>query len=157
MPDGRRILQCHSRGDKRFSPFFCTVKAFGVSDSIENHYQKSKLFKIDNKWTTPLTWKEAKEWEQHEVYRNKDLFKLPNGKIAPIEFQVFGFYSGMWLKYLDANPELTAMASSFDDYEDIFKGDFPLCQADCVRLYCKEGRRALLATCEEFFKWIKEQ
>ena len=26
IEDGKRILQCHSRGDKRYSPFFCYLK-----------------------------------------------------------------------------------------------------------------------------------
>lgn len=34
-PDGLKVLQCHSRGDRRFSPFCCFVEAFGQKDSIE--------------------------------------------------------------------------------------------------------------------------
>lgn len=154
--DGRKILQCHSRGDTRFSPLFCYVDAFSVNDTIENHYQKSKLFMINGEWTYASNWKEAKLLEKSNVPRNREVFRLPNGLDVPIEFQVYGWYSGLWLKYLDRNPELCKMASGYDDYEDIFKHSFPLCQADCIRLYCKQGRNALMETCSEFFRWVKE-
>jgi len=38
----KRVLECSSRGDKRFSALYAKVLAFGVRDTIENHYQKSK-------------------------------------------------------------------------------------------------------------------
>jgi hypothetical protein len=64
--DGKRILQCHSKGDGRFSPFNCYLEAFGFRDSIENHYQCSKIFDISgvpgviqNK-AVPSNWREAK-------------------------------------------------------------------------------------------------
>jgi len=43
-PGGIRILQCHTRGDRRFTPFNCWVIAFGRRDTIENHYQRAKRF-----------------------------------------------------------------------------------------------------------------
>ena len=36
------ILECSSKGDKRFSALYAKVKVFGVYDSIENHYQNCK-------------------------------------------------------------------------------------------------------------------
>ena len=40
--EGDMILECSSKGDKRFSALYAKVKVFGVYDSIENHYQNCK-------------------------------------------------------------------------------------------------------------------
>lgn len=37
-----KILECSSKGDKRFSAFYAKIKVFGIYDSIENHYQNCK-------------------------------------------------------------------------------------------------------------------
>jgi hypothetical protein len=39
LADGRRVLQCHSRGDRRFSPFFCKVVAFGGKTASIEHFR----------------------------------------------------------------------------------------------------------------------
>jgi hypothetical protein len=31
-----KILQCHTKGDKRFSPFCCYISAFNLTKSIED-------------------------------------------------------------------------------------------------------------------------
>ncbi len=162
IKDGKRVLQCHSRGDTRFSPFFCTVEAFGVKRSIEEHYQCSKVFRKNPQDTSifiPINWREAKSMEKSkEFVRDLEFFMLPADVILhPIKYHVYGWYSSLWLKYLDLNPKLVEEASTYDDYEDVFKWDFPLCQADCIRLYCKQGRQALLDTCQEFFDYLKEK
>ena len=60
-PDGKRILQCHSRGDRRFSPFCCFLEAFGQTNSIENHYQRAKVFEGE---LHPKDWKQAKHFKK---------------------------------------------------------------------------------------------
>lgn len=155
----KKILECHSKGDVRFSPFFARVKAFGVVDTIENLYQTSKVFVRYDELIRPIDWREAKRLQkkppQGEGLPRWPEFVLPNGVWAPVKFHVFGWYSSLWVKYLDAHPELVEFAKDFDDYHDPFKGNFPLCQADCVRLYVKHGREALFAHCSEFFAWLK--
>lgn len=154
-PTRGRVLQCHSKGDRRFSPFFCTVAAFGVTDSIEDHYQKSKVFVLNGEeLVRPADWRHAKSLKKRGLPMWQE-FCLPNGRYAPGRFHVFGWYASLWLKYLDSHPALVAEASTYDEYEDIFKHSFPLCQADCIRLYCKQGRRALLAHCADFFAWLR--
>ena len=37
-----KILECSSAGDKRFSAFYALVDVFGVTNSIERHYQSVK-------------------------------------------------------------------------------------------------------------------
>ena len=46
-PKNEGILECSSKGDKRFSALYAKVSVNNVLDTIENHYQKSKVF-IDN-------------------------------------------------------------------------------------------------------------
>ena len=43
-----KILECSSRGDKRFNALYAKVKVFGFEDSIENHYQRCKRDKNGN-------------------------------------------------------------------------------------------------------------
>jgi hypothetical protein len=157
-----KILQCDSKGDKRFSPFFCRLEAFGVRDSIEDHYQKSKVFVTEGgELVHPADWREAKKMQKPPPHGLGlalfPEFRLPNGWYCPGKFHVFGWYSSLWLKYLDSHPELVEFASGFNEFHDRFKGSFPLCQADCVRLYCKQGRPALLETCKEFLDWARAQ
>jgi hypothetical protein len=150
-----RTLACHSRGDKRFSPFFCWVDAFGIRDTIEDHYQKSKVFVSPTGLVFPSGWKEAKQWKREGLPRH-DHFRLPNGLMVPVQYHIYGWYSALWLKYLDAHPQLVAEASTYDEFVDIFQYDFPLSQADCIRLYCKQGRASLLELCLPFFGFLKE-
>jgi len=156
-----KILYCDSKGDSRFSPFFTYLEAFGVRDSIEEFYQKSKVFVKDDELVSPRNWQEAKHYQKPVKFGGAGLprwpeFVLPNGVYCPNRFHVFGWYASLWLKYLDQHPELVDHARGFDEYVDRFKGGFPLCQADCVRLYVKAGREALLEHCVDFFKWVRE-
>jgi hypothetical protein len=150
-----KILYCDSRGDKRFSPFFCWLEAYGVRDSIEQHYQKAKVFvAADGELVSPRDWKDAKRLKKGGYARYPE-FKLPDGRYCPGKYLVFGWYASLWLKYLDGHPELVGEAAGYDEYVDRFKHGFPLCQADCVRLYVKRGRAALLEHCREFFAWLR--
>lgn len=156
-----KILYCDSRGDKRFSPFFCDVEAFGVKASIENHYQKAKVFVGETgELVHPLDWRHAKRLEKKPPdglgLPRHDHFMFPDGRFCPAKYLVFGWYAALWLKYLDAHPELVEHARGFDEYVDRFKHGFPLCQADCVRLYVRGGRGSLLEHCKEFFAWVSE-
>lgn len=155
MAGAMKILQCDSRGDTRFSPFFCWVEAFGVRDSIEEHYQKSKTFvDADGRLYHPTCWRQAKAYEKTPDFKRHDHFRLPNGRMCPAKYLVFGWYAALWVKYLDEHPDLVEYARGFDDYSDRFKGLFPLCQADCVRLYVKKGRAALVSQCRDFLAWV---
>ena len=144
LADGRRVLQCHSRGDRRFSPFCCYVEAFGRRDSIENHYQRAKVFESNR---VPRDWKEAKTWKKNHLKQiawQIGPFRLPctqNQDKSSFDLSDFGiqFYIGLWHKYLLANTRLITLASQFDEFEDPFKGSFPFCQADVIRQSVQQG------------------
>lgn len=146
----RRILQCHSRGDKRYSPFFCFVKAFGKVDSIENHYQRAKRFEG---CPPPLNWQAARDWKRWGFEQAGWLlgsYRLPvksneRGNGFAIDDWGVQFYIALWHRHLSERPEKVEFARLFDEFEDPFKRNFPFCQADVIRVASREGTEALLA------------
>ncbi len=138
-----KILECSSKGDKRFSAFYAKVKAFGKYDSIENHYQLCKRFGE----FVPETWKDAKG-------KTPTHFEL-NGVEYDLKYLSM-WYDMLWLKYLDENPGLVEYASQFDDFGDMFKGKSINCQADTIRKYIKQGRDAVWNDCLEFIDLLKK-
>ena len=126
------VLECSSRGDRRFSALSAEVAVFGQRQSIENHYQLAKRFGP----IIPQTLREAK------------------GR-KPTHFAVIGipfplawgpaWYDLLWVKYLDQHPELVAYAHTFDAFHDAFHtARQVVCQAESIRRYVQEGRAAIL-------------
>lgn len=145
-----KILQCHTKGDKRFSPFCCYLSAFNLTKSIEDHYQSAKRFEGQK---PPQNWREAKAYQKAGITRIG--FELPNGIWLPPDTNnttdlAVQYYIALWYKYLKLNPHLVEYASQFEQFEDIFKGKFPFCQADIIRQSVKYGVESLKPMCEEF-------
>lgn len=124
-------LECSSKGDDRFSAFGAVVEVLGKRDLIERHYQLAKRFGN----FVPSTIKEAKG-------KKPTHFEL-GGKSFDVKY-LSAYYSLMWVKYLDAHPELVAYARQFDEFTDMFRGKSVNCQADCVRDYVKHGRQSIM-------------
>ena len=160
-PDGLRVLQCHSRGDRRFSPFCCFVEAFGQKDSIENHYQRAKLFDGNR---VPNNWRDAKRWKKSglkQVGWQIGSLRLPcisNEQGIGFALNDFGiqFYIALWHKYLLSNRTLLTVASEFDEFEDPFRGTFPFCQADVIRQCVREGIDSLRPMYDELRSLLKQ-
>lgn len=100
------FLECSSRGDKRFSPFFAYIK--GYSKSIEDLYQGAKIFPDGS---TNLTWKEAK------------------GKQCINQDEVRDLYEYLWEQYIIENPELQKVLISHTGLSDMFGTEGGTCQA----------------------------
>lgn len=133
-----RILECSSKGDKRFSAFYAKIHFEEYYDSIENFYQSCKCFGDE----CGLTWREVKGKTPTHI------------KVAGVEMSVkylTPFYKAMWLIYLDNHPNLIAHAAQFDEYNDIFKGKSINCQADVIRQYMKNGRESLAIEAQTFW------
>lgn len=144
-----KILECSSRGDKRFSALWAKVEIFGVTDTIENHYQLSKRFETLMGVEVPQHWKDAKG--------KKPSFFEVDGQVFDLK-HLDKFYSLMWVKYLDNHPELVRYARQFDDYNDMFKSKNSIvCQADVIRQYIKQGRHTILNECREFTELLREK
>lgn len=162
LPDGRRVLQCHSRGDQRFSPFFCKVVAGGKSASIEHHYQTSKVFKGELR---PTDWREAKDYQRRGLRQvgwqigSLRLPVRPNAEGTSFTLSDFGIqtYVLLWLRYLLAHPEVVAAAAQFDEFEDPFRGRFPFCQADVMRKAVREGVESLRPMAAELVAMLRLQ
>lgn len=101
------FLECSSKGDKRFSAFYATIKARG-GQSIETIYQASKRFEDGS---TNLTWREAKG---RKAINSKYCARL---------------YTRLWREYLNENPELVSVLKSSTGLSDIFGQAQHVCQA----------------------------
>lgn len=137
------ILECSSKGDKRFSAFYAKIKAFGKMDSIENHYQLCKRFGN----FVPKNWKDAKGKVPTHIVLNKMELDVSYLQM---------WYELLWLKYLDSNSNLVSYASQFDDFNDMFKSKKSInCQADIIRKYVKNGRDVILSDCDKLIQKLK--
>lgn len=137
------ILECSSKGDKRFSAFYAKIKLFGKYDSIENHYQLAKRFGD----FIPRTWKDSKGKKPTHLHIN--------GKDYDLKYTI-AFYELMWVKYLDENPELVEYAKQFDEFHDMFKGkNAVVCQADVIRDYIQKGRGYVIGKHKEFIELMR--
>lgn len=138
-----KILECSSKGDKRFSSLYAKVKVFGKYDSIENHYQLCKRFGD----YIPKTWGDCKGRRPAHIHLN--------GIDMDIKY-LTPFYKLLWCKYLDKHPSLVEYAKQFDDFHDMFKGNSINCQADVIRQYVKKGRASIIEECKELICILKE-
>lgn len=134
----KKVLECSTKGDKRFSASCANVEVFGVVNTIEKHYQLCKRF--DGSDTPPDDWRYCKGKTPSHIILNG--MKLDSKYLSQ-------WYKALWLNYLDRNPDLVEYASTFDDYNDIFKGKSVNCQADVIRQYIKEGRESLVRDTQE--------
>lgn len=139
-----KVLECSSKGDKRFSALFAKVNVSGLFDSIENHYQLCKRgVDEDGNVIVPKDWKDLKG-KKVDYFVVNDI-RFPASYLSQ-------YYKLLWVKYLDANPALVKYASQFDYFNDIFKGKSVNCQADVVRQYVKEGRKSIMDECQSFIR-----
>jgi hypothetical protein len=112
-----KILQCDSKGDKRFSAFYAKVS---IKDrkpiSIEKYYQSIKR---DENGKIPGKGKTV----DHCIIEGK---RYPASKLT-------WAYRRLWKLYFEQNPELLRYAEQFDEFTDRFKGKAINCQSDVIR------------------------
>lgn len=135
IQENQKVLECSTKGDRRFSAMVAKVKVGSETKTIEEHYQLSKRFKVDEMIFIPKT-----KWDS-------------KGKKDVIFFEVLGkryepkyltaYFTLLWVKYLDNNPSLVKYAKGFEDFSDMFKGSSVNCQASIIRDYIKKGRKYL--------------
>lgn len=102
---------------------------YGKNANIETHYQNCKKFNDASIVSVKG--------------KNPDYIIINNLKLDKI--YLTPFYKLLWVKYLDAHPDLVEYASKFDDFHDIFKGKNTInCQADVIRQYIKQGRQSIM-------------
>lgn len=89
------FLECSSRGDKRFSPFYARVNG----RSIEEQYQAAKIF---DDGSTGLDWKQAK------------------GRRATNTAECAILYEKLWRRYISEHPELLEVLKRASGLSDMF-------------------------------------
>jgi hypothetical protein len=110
------VLECSSKGDKRFSAFYARIKHRN-NKSIEELYQARKVFEDGVSGLSP---KEAK------------------GR-KPINIEdCRAWYSQLWNEYFDANPDFLIELSQYNGFSDIFGQKGNACQAEEVYRIMKE-------------------
>lgn len=111
-----KVLECSSKGDKRFSAFYAKVD--GVS--IEEKYQSCKM--IFGK--EHLSWKEKKGLKPDYCLINDVIYNAE--ALTP-------YYKYLWCMYFYANPDLLNVIKEYDNFADMFKGKNSInCQADVI-------------------------
>ncbi|MCT7971188.1 hypothetical protein [Laspinema olomoucense] len=172
-----KVLECHSKGDTRFSPFFSDVSVFGQKKSIENHYHCAKVFEVYpenifrrpqsniisyngfNHGIIPGDWRESKALSK--AGHQQVAWKIGN-IILPIrssegkryELNDFGvqFYILLWYKHLMLNKWKIEYVKQFDEFRDPFKGTFPFCQAEVMKLVKEKGLPGLKEMADELWQ-----
>lgn len=148
----KKRLECSSEGDRDFSAHYAWVDVFGLRKPIEYHYQMSKMFDLG---TVNGVKNVIGPMKTTKLAKGRKPVKVKVGNfILPVRF-LSQWYKLLWLKYLDANPELVRYASQFDEFTDKFRGKSLNCQADVIRQYVKEGRESILKDCEELWTLLK--
>lgn len=106
------FLECSTKGDKRFSPFFARPSCLDGA-SIEDAYHAAKVFEDG---TTGLGWREAKDYRLagHTVTNQDELNEI---------------YTFLWDRYIDENPELLAELKAATGLSDMFGREPGPCQA----------------------------
>lgn len=89
------FLECSSRGDKRFSPFYALVNG----RSIEEQYQAAKIF---DDGSTGLDWKKAK------------------GRRATNAVECAILYEKLWRQYISEHPVLLEVLKRASGLSDMF-------------------------------------
>ena len=132
------ILQCHSKGDKRFSAFYAKIKIQGKMITIEEFYQNAKRL-----YDGSIAGK-GKPFDYLYIF----------DKVIPKEY-CSQFFLLLWIQYFIENKNLYEYACTFDDYLDIFKGKSINNQEDAIRKICKNGISHARIECKEFEEILK--
>lgn len=104
----KKVLECSSRGDRRFCALFAKITINGKEQSIEEWYQTAKRT-ADGKKSG-----KGKPFDYIVCPFTGD--KLP-AKDAP------DLYRGLWITYLNKNPDLLMFAEQFDEFTNGFSGE----------------------------------
>ena len=100
-------LECSSKGDKRFSPFYARVNG----KSIEEQYQAAKVFEDGS---TGLSWQKAK------------------GRKAVNLEECISLYDKLWRQYIDEHPDLLIVLRQASGLSDMFAQPGSINQAEVL-------------------------
>lgn len=102
----KKILECSSAGDKRFSAFYAQVVALGKLASMENHYQSVKRKIVLTVMPRSTTQSLAPVKKGEKVDSMVLELKTVENKVITRYFEpkyLTPWYKLLWVKYLDKN------------------------------------------------------
>ena len=112
------ILQCHSRGGRRFSALYAKITIKGKQDTIERFYQNAK-----------------RDSNGNIAGKGKPVsyFICPYSDITFSSEALTDFYYAMWVHYFAENPQLFGFIQNYDGFVDIFAGKSVNNQARAIK------------------------
>lgn len=123
--DVKRILECSTEGDTRFSALVAKVNIGGELKTIEEHYQGAKRFKsINTKYTSAKGLKP--DWiEVFEV-------RMPLKELS-------SWYSMLWYYYFEQNQHLLKTLEMYEGFTDSKREGSTNSQADIIAMIKEYG------------------
>lgn len=150
-----RSLEVSSKGDKRFSALYAKVNVSGKYDSIENHYQLSKVFlnKMTGEHCRFGNFKQVKHIQRRDEY--KLIGFIVNGKMLDVSY-LTGWYKALWLKYFLKNQSLINVIMSYDNFTDMFTSVNTInSQVDICKQIRYKGLSSLKDDCMDFINQLR--
>lgn len=135
------VLECSSRGDKRFSPLYAKVCINGKEKSIEEWFQGAKR---------------TEDGKKSGKGRPFDYIVDPfTGSKLPAK-EAKSLYRGLWITYLSKNPDLVKYAEQFDEFTNFyFTGEkLENSHNKIIEAYVKGDRERYVAVvkCSDWYK-----
>lgn len=147
-------LECSTKGDKRFSALCARIEVNGKFDTIENHYQLSKLF-LDVNSGKIIKFDDFKKVKRAQYLND---YKLIGFEIGNKSFELYDlsyWYKSLWYKYFIKNKHLLKVIAEYDEFTDIFKKENTInSQADIIKQIKENGLASLKEELSDFFKKI---
>ena len=150
-------LECSSKGDRRFSALYAKIRVNDVYDSIENHYQLSKIIKNVNTGEVFMCndFKRVKHLQFLNEYKIVG-FKL-NGTVYDKKYLTLWYYS-LWYKYLYNNKYLLNIINQYDTFSDMFRrNNTRNCQSEVMSYVKKYGLKGLFDYVNPFFELVRKK
>lgn len=149
-----KTLEVSSIGDKRFSALYAKVSVCGKVNSIENHYQTSKVFLDENNNEIQFdSFKEVKKAQRNKKYTLIG-FKL-KGKFYKKENLTL-WYKSLWYKYFLNNKNLIVVLNSYDHFTDKFTASNTVnSQANVCKQIRYKGINSLYQDIKGFLETLK--
>ena len=139
----KRVLQCSSLGDKRYSPLYAKVKINNIVDTIDNHLQMSKRF-TNHIPFIPYKYR----------FKEPDYFVI-NNKLLPKEYYN-DFNKLLWYSYFKEHPELFNLTKTYDDFIDPLYGVINIDSVSKIlKDLKKQGFHNFYTSCDEFLNLLK--
>lgn len=136
-----KVLECSSRGDKRFSPLYAKISINGKEKSIEEWYQNAKR---------------TAEGKRAGKGKSFDYIIDPFTGSKLQAKDAVDLYRGLWITYLSKNPDLVNYAEQFDEFSCFYNNGegFENRYSEIIGAYVKGDRERYVdvVKCSNWYK-----